>query len=166
MKYLCYIIMFILLATIAIGMNCTYDSNSYITTTQDVKWSCWLNNFTYGKCYGIVNYENDVIAIYPEKEYITGIGMIDYFEIKEGLINVYFKTTDLYEGYNYTFEVLCGDFDSNKIESFKRTITLVNRDLTEVVYRGIWLKENLPMIFFIVIIISLGITLIWMLTKR
>lgn len=126
------------------AMNCSYDSTAYITLGEDVKWSCWNLGFQYGKCYSIVLYGEDVLTVFPEPQDVQGIGMVDYFYSSSGLLNVYFKTIDLYEGYNYTFKVLCGEEGGSRTASFSATVIPVFHDLHEVGYRAIWFKDNIP----------------------
>lgn len=131
-----------LLSFVAGELNCSYDPSAYITTAQDVRWSCWNDGFADAKCYSLVYFGDDVLTVYPEIKYVDGVGMVDYFSASNGLVNVYFKTTDLYERYNYTFQVVCGEVGGSRTTSFARSVMLVDRDLDELPYRAIWFKDN------------------------
>lgn len=162
MKRLIYLLIFLFSIIVVQGkLTCNYDTLSYITTTQDIQWSCYTYDFDSGKCYSIVNYQEDVLAMYPERQYVDGIGLIDYFQLKKGLVNIYFKTTDLYEGYNYTFQVVCGENYGTKMISFNRTIQLLNRNLDEVAYRGVWLKDNMSFIIGIGLVIIIMLIIVF-----
>lgn len=128
------------------AMNCSYDATAYITVGEDVKWSCWDLGFQHGKCYSMVLFQEDVLTVYPVPQDVMGVGVVDYFSSTDGLVNAYFKTTDLYEGYNYTFEVLCGEVNGSRTASFSRSIVPVYHDLYAVGYRAVWLKQNAPYI--------------------
>ena len=126
------------------ALNCSYDPNSYLVIGDDIKWSCYDYSIMNMKCYSMVLYGEDVISVYPDVKYVDGIGMVDYFKSDNGLVNVYFGTSDLHEGYNYTFEVMCGEVAGQRISVFNASISTVRHDLYEVGYRAIWAKENIP----------------------
>jgi hypothetical protein len=165
MKTFVMLALFLSLVTLVSGMNCTYDSTAFISTTQDIEWSCWLDNITDGECVSVVEYKGDVIHVYPKITNVHGIGLVDTFDIKRGFVNIYFGKADLYEDYNYTFKVFCGETNSTRTATFETVVVPVFRDPIEFGYRAIWVKEHLSAILLIIFLLAVICVLIWMMVK-
>jgi len=158
-----YLVLFILLISSVTALNCTYDKEPFIAYKQSIDWNCF-SNITEGRCYGVVLFANEILHIYPDIAQVKGEGIIDYFKLDNGLVSIKFETNDLYENYNYTMRVICSD--KIDIDQFETNVVPFRQDLLEVAYRGVWIKENMSMIFMILFIVSIVGILLWAILKR
>jgi len=141
------------------ALTCNYDDKPLLT--KEINWDCKLDNIGEFKCYTYVLWNNSLISASPIEEDIELYGRVDYFR-GEGLVNVYFPKQDLYENMKYTFGVKCAS--NTTTEEFSAEVVPVYKELREVPYRGIWVKENI--IYFIgLFIIIIFLLIIWKMVK-
>ena len=149
------LIMFLLLLVlipVASALTCEYDDKPLFS--NDINWLCSIaGNETY-KCYSYTMYEGDLLHVYPTFKYIDNIGVVDYYTGNMNVI-INFGKEDLYEGYNYTFGVVCSSLDSSNIKTFNASVLPVYSELRTLPYKVNWFKANLGYI--------LGIIIIWVL---
>ena len=150
MKTIIYLMMIIIMANIVLAISCNYDENPYLK--KDIDWVCEVSSQS--KCYGAIFYNNSLISISPGIKEITDIGRIDYFESKGMIVNIKFRKKDLYEGIPYNFSVFC--FSNSSVEYYSDEITPQYNDLREIVYRGIFVKENVSYIIAVISLLCLA----------
>jgi len=157
-----WIVCMILLSPFVNAISCDYDKEPYLK--GEINWLCSFDNpdETF-RCYAYTMYKSDILHVYPVPVMVEDIGMIDYFE-GTGSIAIEFGKEDLYEGYNYTFGVLCSSTSNNKIEKFNTSVVPVYSELRTVPYKANWIKNNIGYIIGIIIIwVIIGI--IWRVAK-
>lgn len=125
------------------GLNCSYSMNPYIRETID--WRCVLNTSSQWYCYGTVYWDNDpqqLISITPDSREFEDYGLLDYQYINGRLFQMRFLTTDLYAEQDYNFTVECTSALTNQTAHFSSVITPTFAEPRELLYRGVWLRDN------------------------
>lgn len=159
-RFLLIGIMVLLMTAFAQAMTCNYDSEPYIQ--KDIDWSCEVAPES--QCYGAVfDNESNLVSVSPVAEDIGLVGRIDYFSSQGTLVNIKFRTDDLYESVPYNFSVFCSS--NITLDSFSAIVVPVYKELRAMPYQGIWVKDNLPYLFGLIAILILAIPII-ILAKR
>lgn len=150
---LAFIVMLIILSFPVRALDCSYDSNPYLSRSID--FVCLTTYADTSKCIGLISYNDSLIHVYPEIKDILITGRIQYFESRNStkLVNVQFKSDELYAGMSYEFKVICASMDGNAREEFSTNLTMVNPTWSNIPARGIWLKDNINVIIFIIMIV-------------
>lgn len=155
MKKILIIIVVLCLISSVWALDCEYDTEPYLTKSIDFK--CITNNSDYSKCFGMVFYGDELINVYPKIDDILLTGRIQHFESQNNsrLLNVQFGNKDLYQGNEYLFKVLCASLDGNDLEEFNVNLTPSNKEYVNVLSRFIWARENMSVIFGVIILLFL-----------
>lgn len=155
-------IMMLVFLKFSFALDCGYDDEPYLTDKIDL--NCVTNTSDTYRCLSLVKEGNDVKSISPDRRAVEGIGIIDYFESKNGLLNAYIIKKDLYPHHNYTFCVYCASIENDLLEETCQNFVPVYKEVREPLYRGVWIKDNMAYLFTILIVITLVI-LIYLIIK-
>ena len=138
------------------AVNCNYNTKPNINfLSPNIKWVCYTNA---SYCYSYIAYENELIQLNPIPEYVEEYGVVDYFEVKNGIANIKFRNEDLRHNISVTFGVKCDN------ETLEINVTPQYKELYEVLDWGIWARENTPYLIFagfVVLIVLILIFTLW-----
>ena len=87
---------------------------------------------------------------YPQRQMIEEYGELEFFESKEGVVNLYYTKDNLLPDIDFEIEVKSGDFS----ESFN--ITPRYSSMEEIPERMIWTKTNMSYIIALVLLLVFG----------
>lgn len=156
-----YVMMVLSFSLSVSAFTCSYDSEPYLT--DDIDWSC--TGITDAECYAVVfDMNGNALTVSPPVEDIDLVGRIDYFASHGSLVNVKFRTTDLYDSVAYNFTVFCSSNSTHV--SYGAIVVPHYSELRAVPYRGIWIKENMPYLFAFIIIVLFAVPIIYLFKKR
>jgi len=145
-------------------MNCDFDINPLINLVGNkIYWKCSIaNNPADYNCVSYVKQNGSIIQTSPQQKTFSS-GIIpkeqesrEYFTATNGLIQPYFTTENLKTNITYVFGVECSS--PNGSMTTEQYITPMYRNLDDVAYRTIWVKDNLGYIIggimFLIVLIA------------
>ena len=116
-------------------LNCNYNPKPYIKEFNDrIYWYCETNQ---SNCISYATFNDEVIQVNPERSGLEGVGLIESFNVTNGIVNPYFTGKDLRDNNTVQFVVRCGQ------ENFTANVTPLYKDLFVTIDTGIWIKQNI-----------------------
>jgi hypothetical protein len=155
-----YLTLLLLLLPIAHSLDCDYDPHPNLKLLDKLELSC---NDAYGHCIAAVWQDGSLVSLSPTPETVRGVGVVDSYEARGGIVNIPVRTTDLYDGYNYTAIVLCGN---GTVERWNATIAPVRMAVVEPVYRMAYMKDNMGFVIGWLVVASLAATVAWFIRQH
>ena len=163
MKNTLILLMVFILTLLGVSaLTCEYDNEPFLQNR--IKWVCTLNTTDDCECISYVEGGDGLLAVYPNEKIIEDVGRIDYYRSNNKLVNIYFSDVNIYPLQNYTFGVKCASTEKHYSEEFSASVVPVYKEVFEVAYRAVWIKENtgyLIAIFLLIIIIVAIAVFIW-----
>jgi len=158
---------------VVIGIDCEYNPTPFLKekipiVAEDrdkIFWLCTTDN-NYN-CTTKVYKQEQMIQSNPKMEYIERYGAVEYFSTKgdtSGVLKAYFKKKNLLPNENYNFCLECGAGD--KLVQINKSVTPTYKDLRVLAYRGVWIKDNMPLLFGLLLFVVLSIIAWQIYTKK
>jgi len=152
-----FFIMMIGMMQIVNAINCSYDETPLIK--DKIEWVCYNVSSVY--CLSYIEFNDELIQLNPVPKKVDDIGIIDKFEVRNKIVNVYFRKDLLRHNRSVIFGVLCEN------ESFVRNITPHYSEYYNLIDRTAWIRNNVGYIIgFLFIIIVVIIFLRWAWNQR
>jgi len=130
------------------GICCRYDENPSLK--KQIDWSC--STFQFAQCVVGIFKNDSMLSVSPDAVAVKDVGIVQYFDAKNGLLNFRLNTKDMYPKSNYTVRVFC----------HSNTTTATYEGVVEPIYTEFWelpalvlqVKENMAYVVFIIIILG------------
>jgi hypothetical protein len=153
-------------------MNCDFDINPLINIVGNkIYWKCLIGNNTETyNCISYVKQQGAIIQTSPQQTtYSSGIiskaeETREYFTAQNGLVQPYFTTENLKTNITYVFGVECSSPTGTlRTEEY---ITPMYRNLDDVAYRTIWVKDNLGYLIGGIMFLIIAIAIILLVVNK
>ena len=153
-KHRIIMLMAVLLIPIVFGrLDCFVDETPVIQFNQNIVWSCSTDQ---DYCLSYMSYNNSLYQLNPERTATAHVGIIDKFEVQNGIVNPFWTSQNLRRNMTVTFGVVCGN------ETYEHNVTPQTKEYFEVIDRSVWVMDNAGyligavfMVIIIIIIISM-----------
>jgi hypothetical protein len=128
---------------------------------KDIDWSCTTSQFA--QCIVGIFKDNELLSVSPPKKSVKDVGVVQYLDARNGILNFRLETKDMYPKSNYTVRVFC--HSNTTTSQYEGVIIPVYTDLRELPALAVLWKENMPYIVFIAIVLT-AIIFIYSLLKK
>lgn len=153
-------------------MDCDFDINPLINIVGNkIYWKCLISDPSNAyNCISYVKQGGAIIQTSPQQKTFSS-GIItkeqetrEYFTADNGLVQPYFTTENLKTNITYVFGVDCSS--PNGTLTTEEYITPMYRNLDDVAYRTIWVKDNLGYVIGAIMFLIILIAVILLVVRR